>query len=47
MHHREGVDRRHIVGMQVEDRALLAVIGRLGPNDSGEFFDHRGEPVPW
>ena len=26
---------------------LLAVIERLGPGDSGEFFDHRGEPVPW
>ena len=39
-------------GLQVQAPAeaaarLLAVIGRLGPNDSGEFFDHRGEPVPW
>ena len=39
-------------GLQVQAPAeaaarLLAVIGRLGLNDSGEFFDHRGEPVPW
>ncbi|MBP7640649.1 SDR family oxidoreductase [Thauera phenylacetica] len=39
-------------GLQVQTPAeaaarLLAVIERLGPGDSGEFFDHRGEPVPW
>ena len=39
-------------GLQVQAPAeaaarLLAVIERLGPGDSGEFFDHRGEPVPW
>lgn len=39
-------------GLQVQVPAeaaarLLAVIERLGPGDSGEFFDHRGEPVPW
>jgi len=26
---------------------LLAVIDRLGPADSGGFFDHRGDVVPW
>ena len=26
---------------------LLAVIDRLGPADSGGFFDHRGDDVPW
>ena len=26
---------------------LLAVIDRLSASDSGGFFDHRGEPVPW
>lgn len=39
-------------GLQVQAPAeaaarLLAVIERLGPGDSGEFFDYRGEPVPW
>ncbi|HRG72895.1 MAG TPA: SDR family oxidoreductase, partial [Thauera aminoaromatica] len=39
-------------GLQVQAPAeaaarLLAVIEGLGPGDSGEFFDHRGEPVPW
>lgn len=39
-------------GLQLQPPAeaavrLLAVIERLGPGDSGEFFDHRGEPVPW
>lgn len=26
---------------------LLAVIDKLGPGDSGGFFDHRGNRVPW
>jgi NAD(P)-dependent dehydrogenase (short-subunit alcohol dehydrogenase family) len=26
---------------------LLAVVDRLGPDQSGGFFDHRGEVVPW
>ena len=26
---------------------LLAVIDKLGPGDSGGFFDHRGDDVPW
>jgi NAD(P)-dependent dehydrogenase (short-subunit alcohol dehydrogenase family) len=26
---------------------LLAVIGDLGPGDSGQFFDWQGKPVPW
>jgi len=26
---------------------LLSVIDRLGPDDSGSFFDHRGETIPW
>ena len=26
---------------------LLEVIDRLRPEDSGGFFDYRGEPVPW
>jgi NAD(P)-dependent dehydrogenase (short-subunit alcohol dehydrogenase family) len=26
---------------------LLAVMARLGPGDSGGFFDHRGDQVPW
>jgi len=26
---------------------LLAVIDKLGPGDSGGFFDHRGDGVPW
>ncbi len=26
---------------------LLAVIGALGPEQSGGFFDHHGTPVPW
>jgi len=26
---------------------LLSVIDRLGPKDSGGFFDHFGKPVPW
>jgi len=28
-------------------RRLLAVLDGLGPEDSGGFFDHRGEAVPW
>ena len=27
--------------------AMLAVIGRLNPEDSGSFFDHRGRVLPW
>jgi NAD(P)-dependent dehydrogenase (short-subunit alcohol dehydrogenase family) len=32
-----------------EDAALrvLEVIDRLGPRESGGFFDHRGNPIPW
>lgn len=26
---------------------LLHVLDRLGPETSGQFFDHRGEAVPW
>jgi hypothetical protein len=26
---------------------LLQVIDRLGPADSGGFFDHKGLPIPW
>ena len=26
---------------------LLAVMARLGPGESGGFFDHRGDQVPW
>jgi NAD(P)-dependent dehydrogenase (short-subunit alcohol dehydrogenase family) len=26
---------------------LLGVIARLSARDSGGFYDHRGEPVPW
>jgi len=26
---------------------ILAVIDRLGPEDSGGFFDHHGKQVPW
>lgn len=36
--------------VQTADQAaerLLAVIDRLSPADSGGFFDHRGDPVPW
>lgn len=28
-------------------RRLLALLERIGPEESGGFFDHRGEPVPW
>jgi NAD(P)-dependent dehydrogenase (short-subunit alcohol dehydrogenase family) len=28
-------------------RAIVAVIDALGPGDSGQFFDHRGERIPW
>jgi NAD(P)-dependent dehydrogenase (short-subunit alcohol dehydrogenase family) len=28
-------------------KRLLAVMDGLGPSDSGGFFDHRGERVPW
>jgi len=39
-------------GLQVRSPAtaaveLLGVIDRLGPEHSGGFFDHHGEPVPW
>ncbi len=26
---------------------LLDVLERLGPQGSGGFYDHRGEPAPW
>ena len=26
---------------------LLRVLDRLGPEDTGGFFDHMGEPIPW
>lgn len=26
---------------------LIAAIDQLGPDDSGQFFDYRGDPVPW
>ncbi len=32
---------------EVAARELLEVIDRLGADDSGRFFDHHGEPVPW
>lgn len=28
-------------------RRILAVLADLGPQQSGGFLDHRGEPVPW
>lgn len=31
----------------VAARELLEVIERLGAQDSGGFFDHKGKPVPW
>ena len=39
-------------GLQVQPPALaaarlLAVLAGLGPQDSGEFFDYRGERLPW
>jgi NAD(P)-dependent dehydrogenase (short-subunit alcohol dehydrogenase family) len=39
-------------GLELQDpdlaaERLLAVIDSLTPEDSGRFFDHRGEPVPW
>ncbi|HQU12499.1 MAG TPA: C-factor, partial [Acidiphilium sp.] len=32
---------------EVAAARLLAVIDRLTPAESGGFFDHRGEAVPW
>ncbi len=32
---------------EVAAARLLAVIDRLTPTESGGFFDHRGEAVPW
>lgn len=32
---------------QIAASELLAVIERLEPQDSGEFFDHKGVPIPW
>ncbi len=26
---------------------LIAVIERLGPTDTGRFYDFKGTPVPW
>jgi NAD(P)-dependent dehydrogenase (short-subunit alcohol dehydrogenase family) len=39
-------------GLEVQDpdvaaERLLSVIEGLTPEDSGRFFDHHGEPVPW
>lgn len=39
-------------GLEVHDpaaaaRHLLAVVGRLGTDANGGFFDWRGKPVPW
>jgi NAD(P)-dependent dehydrogenase (short-subunit alcohol dehydrogenase family) len=39
-------------GLEVQAPALaaerlLAVIESLGPNDSGNFFDHYGKTIPW
>jgi hypothetical protein len=31
----------------VAAESLLGVIAGLTPEDSGRFFDHRGEQVPW
>jgi NAD(P)-dependent dehydrogenase (short-subunit alcohol dehydrogenase family) len=31
----------------VAARRLLTTVDRLTPADSGGFFDHRGDPVPW
>lgn len=31
----------------VAARRLFMVVDRLTPADSGGFFDHRGDPVPW
>lgn len=28
-------------------RALLALVDRLGPEDSGKFFNYDGTPLPW
>lgn len=32
---------------EIAANELLAVIERLEPQDSGEFFDHKGVPIPW
>ena len=39
-------------GLQVQApgtaaKDLIAAIDQLGPDDSGQFFDYRGMPVPW
>jgi NAD(P)-dependent dehydrogenase (short-subunit alcohol dehydrogenase family) len=26
---------------------LLALIGKLGPQDNGRFYDYQGKPIPW
>ncbi|MDQ3189562.1 MAG: C-factor, partial [Pseudomonadota bacterium] len=39
-------------GLEVQSPAaaaerLLAVVERLGPDESGGFFDQHGKPIPW
>lgn len=39
-------------GLEVQDpdlaaQRILSVIDGLKPQDTGKFFDHRGQPVPW
>ena len=36
-----------VLSSQIAAGRLLAVIDKLGPGDSGGFFDHRGNRVPW
>jgi hypothetical protein len=38
---------REVQTPAVAARRLLTVLDRLTPADSGGFFDHRGELVPW
>jgi NAD(P)-dependent dehydrogenase (short-subunit alcohol dehydrogenase family) len=26
---------------------LVALIGKLGPQDNGRFYDYQGKPIPW
>lgn len=42
-----GKTSRNLQSPDVAAKRLLAVIAGLGPNDSGGFFDYRGERVPW
>lgn len=39
-------------GLEVQEpnlaaKRLLGVIAGLAPEESGEFFNHHGKPVPW